>query len=141
MTASETTAREMLARYAGAIHALDPQAVLSLYDKDVVVFDAWNAWSYEGLDAWSAAVQRWLGRADAQQRFDAQDVRATGDADFIAVHAMARYSELAGDGSVRGAIDNRLGWVIRRTPAGWKIVHEHTSAPVDFETMKAFTKR
>ena len=31
----------------------------------------------------------------------------------------------------RGQIDNRLTWVLRKTPQGeWKIIHEHTSAPV-----------
>ncbi len=33
-------------------------------------------------------------------------------------------------------MNNRLTWALHRTPDGWKIVHEHTSAPAAFETGK-----
>jgi ketosteroid isomerase-like protein len=37
---------------------------------------------------------------------------------------------------------NRLSWALRRQPTGeWKIVHEHSSAPADFETGKVTLKR
>jgi hypothetical protein len=36
---------------------------------------------------------------------------------------------------------NRLSWTLARRGAGWRIVHEHTSAPIDFGTMKAMLAR
>jgi ketosteroid isomerase-like protein len=29
---------------------------------------------------------------------------------------------------------NRLTWVLRERDGAWKVVHEHTSVPLDFET-------
>jgi ketosteroid isomerase-like protein len=36
---------------------------------------------------------------------------------------------------------NRLTWVLEKEGPMWKIVHEHTSAPVDSHTMKALLSR
>jgi ketosteroid isomerase-like protein len=38
-------------------------------------------------------------------------------------------------------MNNRLTWVLRKDGGGaWKIVHEHTSAPIDLETLQALTR-
>jgi ketosteroid isomerase-like protein len=33
-------------------------------------------------------------------------------------------------------MENRISWSLKRSAAEWLIVHEHSSAPVDFETLK-----
>ena len=33
-------------------------------------------------------------------------------------------------------MNNRLTWGLRKTHGTWKVVHEHTSAPVDMSTGK-----
>ena len=38
-------------------------------------------------------------------------------------------------------MQNRLTWVLKQKDGAWKIVHEHTSAPVDFETAKVILQR
>jgi ketosteroid isomerase-like protein len=46
-------------------------------------------------------------------------------------HAFVTFKGLSADGEELRRIDNRLTWVFRKTPEGeWKIIHEHTSAPV-----------
>ena len=46
------------------------------------------------------------------------------------------------EGKELRSMDNRITWVLRKNSEGaWKIVHEHTSAPVDFETGKATLRR
>lgn len=37
--------------YAAAVRAKDVDAFVSLYAKDVRVFDMWGRWSYDGVDA------------------------------------------------------------------------------------------
>src|SRR6266851_9883530 len=42
---------------------------------------------------------------------------------------------LSGDGKELRSMDNRITWVLRKNRDGaWKIIHEHTSAPADFDT-------
>ena len=38
-------------------------------------------------------------------------------------------------------MQNRLTWALVRRGYAWKIVHEHTSAPVDHATGKVVLKR
>jgi ketosteroid isomerase-like protein len=39
-------------------------------------------------------------------------------------------------------VNNRLTWVLRKTPEGaWKVIHEHASAPVDVGTGKVTLQR
>jgi ketosteroid isomerase-like protein len=38
-------------------------------------------------------------------------------------------------------MNNRLSWGLRKTGGSWKVVHEHTSAPVEMETGKVDLKR
>ena len=49
---------------------------------------------------------------------------------------------LSADGKELRSMDNRITWVLRRSVDGaWKIVHEHSSAPVDFDTGKDSLRR
>jgi ketosteroid isomerase-like protein len=38
-------------------------------------------------------------------------------------------------------VDNRLTWALKQEDGGWKIVHEHTSEPADFEPSKVKLQR
>jgi len=39
------------------------------------------------------------------------------------------------------SLDSRLTMTLRQRDDGWKLVHEHTSSPIDFETTKAVFNR
>lgn len=122
-------------RYASAVFAKDVDALLSLYDDDVRLFDLWCVWSYEGAPAWRQAVGEWFGSLGAQRvgvGFD--DVSTIADGDLATLHAIITYRDLSPDGAEVGSMQNRLTWVLRRTNDEWRIIHEHTSAPVDFDS-------
>jgi ketosteroid isomerase-like protein len=52
------------------------------------------------------------------------------------------YKGLSADGRELRAMTNRLTWALRRQAGGdWKIVHEHCSAPADFDTGKVTLTR
>jgi ketosteroid isomerase-like protein len=61
--------------------------------------------------------------------------------DLAVAHAFVTYKGLSADGTELRAMNNRLTWGLRKTPDGWKIVHEHSSAPVDFDTGKVELQR
>jgi ketosteroid isomerase-like protein len=132
----------VLESYAAAVHAKDVEAFVRLYDPAVRVFDAWGVWSYEGVAAWRVAVEGWfasLGTERVKVRFD--DVRSAGSPELTMASAIVTYAGTAADGSSLRSMQNRITWVLRTSSHVLRIVHEHTSAPLGFEDMKAILQR
>jgi uncharacterized protein (TIGR02246 family) len=129
--------------YKAAIHAKDVDAFVSLYEKDLRAFDAWGRWSYDGADEWRAMADEWFRSVGSERVGVELDQIHTIVGDGVAaVHALVTFKGEGSDGNQPHSIDNRLTWVLRRADGGaWKIVHEHTSAPVDFETSKVIRHR
>lgn len=140
-----TPAESLLQSYAAAVRAKDVDALMALYAEDVRVFDAWDAWSYEGQAAWRRMVEIWFGSLGAGTcDVSFSDVRSVGsgsNGDMVTVSAVARYAAHGSDDDEARAMDNRLSWVMQRQGESWRIVHEHTSVPVGFKDMKAILQR
>jgi uncharacterized protein (TIGR02246 family) len=133
---------ELLNRYRDAVYAKDVDAFVSLFDDGVSVFDMWGRWSYDGADAWRATVTEWFGSlGDERVVVEFSDVRTVAGDDVAAAHAFVTFKGLSADGDELRSMNNRLTWVLRKTNGVWKVVHEHTSAPIDFETAKVMLQR
>ena len=133
----------VLAAYGTAVYEKDVDAFVSLYDEDVRVFDLWGSWSYDGAGAWRQTVTEWFGSLGSDRvAVESEDVQ-TMVADGVAVvHAFLTFKGISADGEEQRAMNNRLTWTLRRADDGsWRIVHEHTSAPADFETSKVMLQR
>lgn len=129
-------------RYAAAVYARDEAAFLALYGEDVVVFDMWDAWSYQGREAWAGMVKAWFGSLGEERvGVTFAPVHAVVEADWAVWCAIARYAGLSADDQELRAMENRISWTLRRGEDGWRIIHEHSSAPASFDTMKVSLKR
>ncbi|MBS1911229.1 MAG: nuclear transport factor 2 family protein [Bacteroidetes bacterium] len=138
----DTAIAQVLEAYRSAVHAKDVAALMRLYDPDVRVFDMWGVWSYEGAEAWQSAVEGWftsLGMERVKVIFD--DVRTIPGDECAAVSAIVTYAGISAEGEELRAMQNRLSWVFRTSGGIPRIVHEHTSAPVGFDDMKAILQR
>ena len=126
---------EMLDAYAAAVRAKDAEAFLSLYADDVRSFDLWSVWSYDGKPAYRAMVEHWFSSPDtaAQVAVEFDDVRVEEGEGVAAVSAFVIFRGLDAEGNEERSMNNRLTWILRRDGDGWKIVHEHTSAPAGAE--------
>ena len=128
----------LLAAYCKAVFEKDQEAFLSLFDEDVRIFDMWGRWSYDGLPAWRDMVTTWfstLGVLRDRITFEAVDFLSGGD--LATVTAIARFAAVSPEGEELRFLHNRITLVVRQQPNGWKIIHQHTSAPVDGESLKA----
>lgn len=142
MTTSEPAVHRILDAYAAAVAAKDTNALVSLYAPEVRVFDAWGTWSYEGASSWRGMVEEWFGSLGSERvRVDAEETRIIVGERLATLTAFLSYTALADDGKELRSMQNRLTWVLRPEANTWKIVHEHTSAPVGFDDMKAILKR
>lgn len=142
MSEVEQSVQRILESYRSAVYAKDAEALIGLYDPGVRVFDTWGVWSYEGAAAWQGAVEAWftsLGAGRVKVTFD--DVRIVAGKDFAVVSAVVTYAELPAEGGAPRSMQNRLSWALKTSGHVLRIVHEHTSAPVGFENMKAILQR
>jgi ketosteroid isomerase-like protein len=132
----------LLAAYSEAVFNKDVTTFIRLYDPRVRIFDAWGVWVHEGAGAWQLAVEAWftsLGTERVRVTFD--DVDVVVGKDVSSVNATVTYAGLSAEGDQLRAMQNRLTWVLRTIGHVPRIIHEHTSAPVGFEDMKAILSR
>lgn len=144
MSTLENSLEQLLASYRSAVLAKDVAAFMRLYDPRVRVFDAWGVWSYEGAEAWQRAVEGWftsLGDERVKVRFDDVQTIVTAHDELAMLSAIVTYAGSAADGTELRAMQNRISWAVRVARHVPRIVHEHTSAPLGFEDMKAILQR
>ena len=128
---------DLASAYVAAVYSKDPQAFLALYDEDVVVFDAWDQWISRGRAAWSAMVENWFDSLGEERvRVSITPVFSHVEGDLGTVCAIVRYAGLSAAGEELRALENRHTWTLKRRKTGWVILHEHSSSPADFKTMK-----
>lgn len=138
MTPIDRELARVIGTYESAVFKKDVDTLMRLYDPDVRVFDAWGVWSYQGADAWQRAVEAWftsLGTERVKVSFD--QVSAWPGKDQSCINAIVTYANLSPDGVQQRTMQNRITWVLRTVGHVPRIVHEHTSAPIGFEGMKA----
>jgi ketosteroid isomerase-like protein len=128
--------------YESAVYRKDVDAFMRLYDPDVRVFDTWGVWAYEGADAWRRAVEGWLGSLGAERvKATFGNVKSRPGKDLSSLSAIVTYAGLSAEGVELRAMQNRITWVLRTAGNVPRIVHEHTSAPLGFDDMKAILVR
>jgi ketosteroid isomerase-like protein len=138
----QTAVDKLLGAYGSAVFAKEVDAFMSLYDPQARVFDAWGVWSYEGAPAWRQAVEGWftsLGTERVKVAFE--DVQSAGSRDLALVSAIVTYAGVSAQGEPLRRLQNRLTWALRTSAHNLRIVHEHTSAPIDFNDSKAMLER
>ena len=132
----------VLDNYAACVLKKDVEGFLRLYDPGVRVFDAWGVWTYEGAPAWQVAVEGWFKSLGAERvKVTFEDLRAVTGKDMSSVTAIVTYAGLSAEGEPLRAMQNRISWVLRTVGHVPRIVHEHTSAPLGFDDMKAILVR
>jgi ketosteroid isomerase-like protein len=133
---------QILESYKSAVLARDVDAFMRLYDTDVRVFDTWGVWSYEGAEPWRRAVEAWFTSLGAERvKVTFEDVRSTLGRDVAIVNAIVTYAGISAQGEPLRAMQNRITWGLKTIGHVPRIVHEHTSAPVGFDDMKAILQR
>jgi len=127
--------------YAAAVRARDVDAFVALYDESLHVFDMWQTAPLTGLSAWRAMAEGWFGGlGDEVVVVSWRQAQSQVGGDLASGQAILTFAAQAPDGSVLRALDNRLSVTLRRGAGGWKVVHEHTSAPIEHETLAAVLK-
>lgn len=133
---------KLQSKYIAAVCSRNVSGLIQLYDAEARVFDAWGIWEYQGTGAWQIAIEGWLSSNPGNQfRVSFSDTQVIGRVDMASMTAIVSYAIVAPDGNELHSMLNRITWIVRTTGHNLRIVHEHTSAPIGFEDMKAILKR
>jgi len=132
----------VLEEYRNAVHAKDVDRFVAIFADDVRVFDMWGTWSHDGIEAWREMAEGWFGSLGGELvRVEFDDVQTTVGDDVALLSAFVTFAGLSADGEELRSLNNRLTWGLRKTGGRWKVVHEHTSAPVEMATGKVDLER
>ena len=128
--------------YKSSVYNKDSSAFLSLFDNDIYVFDLWERWSYEGKENWQKMVTAWFKSLENERVVvDFDNINITKTENMTVATAFATYTAVNLDGKELRSLQNRLTWVIQKIENEWKIIHEHTSAPINPENGQVIFKR
>ena len=142
MNDAEKAVRRIVGLYEAAVSAKDVEAFMQLYHPEVRVFDAWGIWLYEGAPAWRIAVEGWLTTLGSERvRVSFAELQITAEHSLATASAVVTYAAESAQGEALRRVQNRITWVLRESGHVFRIVHEHTSAPIGFEDAKAILTR
>lgn len=123
--------------YATAVYGKDIEAYASIFDEEILAFDMWQQWTYTGLTAWRQMAKEWFAALGTNKDLVTfEDIQIQENGDLAALTAIAKFTAVSEKDEPLRYLQNRLTWVARKKEGAWKIIHQHTSGPIDFETMK-----
>lgn len=133
--------RSLFDTYKEAVFKKDAALFASIFDDNVHVFDLWQ-WTFEGLPAWRQMAEGWFGWLGKEQCVvEFSDIQTREIGDMAYASSVVKYTGISEKGEALRSLLNRMTWVAVRKNGTWKIIHEHTSGPVDRETMKVILQR
>ena len=134
--------KSLFETYKNAVFQKDIEAFASIFDEKVQVFDMWGQWTYDGLAAWREMAKGWFASLGTDRdviTFDNIQMQETDE--LATATAFVRFTAVSEKGEELRYLENRLTWIARKKDEKWVIIHQHTSGPVDFETMKIILRR
>lgn len=127
--------------YMNAVFQKDVEQFISIFDERVRIFDLWS-WTYDGLEAWRGMAKGWFGSLGTDRVVvQFEDIQIQASEEMATASAYVRFAAISESGEELRHLYNRLTWVALKKEGAWKIIHEHTSAPVDGKTMKVILER
>lgn len=130
--------QQMLDHYQAAVLAKDVAAFSALYDDELLVFDMWGSWSLSGIEAWRAMAADWFDSLGTETVVvTADEVRTLQSSDLVIGHALLSFTAVSATGERLRSLTNRITVGMKRSGQRWKVIHQHTSVPIDPHTTQA----
>lgn len=129
----EKEVRAVLDGWLDAVRAGDVDRICAHYAVGIRAFDAVSRLQFEGRERYREHWAVCLAAAPGSMLFELHDVRVEVDGALAFSHCLSRCGIVDEDGSEKASwFRGTHGY--HRTAEGWRIVHEHFSAPFDMET-------
>lgn len=127
--------RALLDEWADAIRNKDLERLMACYAPDVVAYDMMPPLEWRGADSYRAAWAQGLAMPGSYT-IELYEPVITASEDIAFAVALAHYDVRPPDAQ---PYDGWFRWTagFARIDGEWKLVHEHSSVPVEMETRKA----
>ena len=137
-TKSEAEVRQVIDRWADAFRAKDLDAVMSVYapGAELVAFDVVAPLQRVGREAYRENYRVFFAQYDGPLEVEFRSYQIISGDDVAFIHCLERMSGRLKSGE-KSEVWLRVTSGLRKIHGVWRIVHDHVSAPVDFETGKA----
>ncbi len=124
--------------YKQAVYEKNLHAFEALYDENITVFDMWGSdWKFQGINAWVEMAREWFSSLENERvvvDFEDVQVRQTSEMAFISTYV--KFTAVSAEGVTLRSLQNRMTRILEKKSGSWLITHEHTSCPVDHQTLK-----
>jgi ketosteroid isomerase-like protein len=116
----------------------DSSAMMNLYDEHALIFDMWDQGYISNPSEWSKSIIDWLGSLGEEKvkvEFEMMKIHQSGDVGFAS--ALIQFQAISSEGAVLRSMKNRISLGFSRFEDGWKVIHQHTSAPISSDGLTA----
>ncbi len=134
----EDQIRNLLARWEEAFRAKDVEAVMSVYgpDEAVVAFDVVPPLARFGKEAYRRNYEEFFAMFSGPLEIELRDVRIVAAGEVAFLHCFDRMGGTLQSGE-RFELWLRVTSGLRKIGGEWRIIHDHVSVPIHFETGQA----
>jgi len=132
---AEQGIQDLIDAWTGAVSKKDLDAILALYTPDVRAFDAIMVAQLNGLEAYGEHWKMCMNFCQGEMVMEFKEVKIAATPELGFAHFLLHCGEVKESGEVEAGI-MRGTMCLVNTKDGWKIAHEHYSAPFDVETSK-----
>jgi ketosteroid isomerase-like protein len=130
----EVDIRRRIDALAGAIRALDLEAVMSIYTTDVVSFDIEPPLQHVGAGAKRKNWERVFAVYEHPLGYEIRDLTITVGKDVAFAHSLNRLSGTLKSGTTTAGFWVRATMCLRKVNGHWFIAHDQASVPLDVTT-------
>lgn len=133
--------KAILERYANAVYNKDVESFISIYDNNILVYDTWEEWIKKDVIEIKNMATEWfesLGNEKVKVEFT--EVSVLESENQIVWIGEFKFYGLDQDDKILRSISNRWTWVIKNNNGTLKVVHEHSSLPINMETFIGILK-
>lgn len=109
----------------------DTTSMINLYDEHALIFDMWDQGYISNPSEWRKIIIDWLGSLGEEKvkvEFEMVKIHQSGNVGFAS--ALIQFQAISGEGAVLRGMKNRISLGFSKFEEGWKVIHQHTSAPV-----------
>lgn len=119
----------------------DSEGMIDLYDENVMVFDMWSHAYNSSITEWSGIITDWLGSLKEDRvnvNFKMVEIHQEERVGFA--RAMIQYEAVSKENKILRSMTNRITLGFIKKGNHWKVIHQHTSAPVDSDLKAILTE-
>jgi ketosteroid isomerase-like protein len=116
----------------------DAKSMINLYSEHAVIFDMWDQGYNSNSSEWKKIINDWLGSLEEEKvKVDFEMVKIHQSDNVGFASALIQFQAISITGAVLRRMKNRITLGFLKFEDGWKVIHQHTSAPISSNDLTA----